>query len=57
MAAMTRDQASAIYRAKYWAKPGLYLVAPLSAKVAAELFDTGVNMGTGTARRSSCSAR
>lgn len=49
MAAMTRDQAAAIYRAKYWAKPGLYLVSPLSPKVAAELFDTGVNMGTGTA--------
>lgn len=49
MAAMTRDQAAAIYRAKYWAKPGLYLVSPLSPKIAAELFDTGVNMGTGTA--------
>lgn len=49
MAAMTRDQATAIYRAKYWAKPGLYLIAPLSAKLVAALFDTGVNMGTGTA--------
>lgn len=46
---MTREQAAAIYRAKYWAKPGLYLIAPLSAEVAEELFDTGVNMGTGTA--------
>jgi lysozyme family protein len=49
IAVMTREQAAAIYRAKYWAKPGLYLVAPLSPKIAAELFDTGVNMGTGTA--------
>jgi lysozyme family protein len=49
MRAMSLDQAKAIYRAKYWAKPGLYLIAPLSAKVAEELFDTGVNMGTGTA--------
>jgi lysozyme family protein len=49
MAAMTRDQASGIYRAKYWAKPGLYLISPVSTKVAAELFDTSVNMGTGTA--------
>ncbi len=49
MRAMSRDQAKAIYRAKYWAKPGLYLIAPLSAKIAEELFDTGVNMGTGTA--------
>ena len=49
MTAMTRDQAKVIYRAKYWAKPGLYLIAPLSAKIAEELLDTGVNMGTGTA--------
>lgn len=49
MRAMTRDQAKAIYRAKYWAKPGLYLIAPLSAHVAEELLDTGVNAGTGTA--------
>lgn len=49
MAAMTREQAIAIYRAKYWAKPGLYLIAPLSRAVAEELLDTGVNMGTGTA--------
>jgi lysozyme family protein len=46
---MTIDQAKAIYRAKFWAKPGLYLIAPLSPTIAEELFDTGVNMGTGTA--------
>lgn len=49
MRAMTRDQAKAIYRAKYWAKPGLYLVAQLSHAIAEELLDTGVNAGTGTA--------
>lgn len=49
MAAMTRDQAVAIYRTKFWARPGLYLIAPLSEAVAEELFDTGVNMGSGTA--------
>lgn len=49
MREMTRDQAKAIYRAKYWAKPGLYLIAPLSPEIAAELLDTGVNAGTGTA--------
>lgn len=49
MRSMTRDQAKVIYRAKYWAKPGLYLVAPLSKRIAEELLDTGVNMGTGTA--------
>jgi lysozyme family protein len=45
MAAMTRDQAAAIYRAKYWTKPGLERVSALSGRIAAELFDTGVNMG------------
>jgi lysozyme family protein len=49
MAAMTADQAKAIRRAKYWIKPGIYLIAPLSERVAAEVYDTGVNMGTGTA--------
>lgn len=49
MRAMTRDQAKAIYRAKYWAKSGLYLVAPMSRRIAEELLDTGVNAGTGTA--------
>lgn len=49
MCDMTRSQAAAIYRAKYWAKPGLYLIAPLSPSVAEELLDTGVNAGTGTA--------
>lgn len=49
MKALTRDQAIRIYKAKYWVKAGLYLIAPLSEKVAEELFDTGVNAGTGTA--------
>jgi lysozyme family protein len=49
MVALSRDQAKAIYRAKYWAKPGLYLIANMSPKIAEELLDTGVNMGTGTA--------
>lgn len=49
MRAMTRDQAKGIYRTRYWAKPGLYLVAPLSKALAEELLDTGVNAGTGTA--------
>jgi lysozyme family protein len=41
--------ATAIYRADYWTKPGLDGLATLAPKVTAELFDTGVNMGTGTA--------
>lgn len=51
MRAMTWDQAKDIYRSVYWSQPGFYLVAPLSEAVAEELFDTGVNMGTGTAAR------
>jgi lysozyme family protein len=49
MAKLPRTTAEAIYRADYWTKPGLDGVAALAPKVAAELFDTGVNMGTGTA--------
>ena len=45
MKAMTRDQAVAIYRRRYWTGPGFDKVAAVSARVAAELFDTGVNMG------------
>lgn len=46
---MTAAQAKAIRRTKYWAKPGLYLIAPLSERITAEVYDTGINMGTGTA--------
>ncbi len=49
MATLPRDTAAAIYRADYWTGPGLDRVAALAPTVAAELFDTGVNMGTGTA--------
>lgn len=49
MRAMTRDEAKSIYRAKYWSAPGFEAVALQSADVAEELFDTGVNMGPGTA--------
>ena len=47
MRAMTRDQAVALYRARYWTGPGLDRIAALSAPVAARLFDLGVNMGPG----------
>lgn len=49
MKSMTREQAITIYRSRYWVQPGYDLVAKLSEKVAAELFDTGVNMGVGRA--------
>lgn len=45
MREMTRAQAVAIYRARYWQGPGFDGVAAISEKIAEELFDTGVNMG------------
>ena len=49
MARLPRATAVAIYHAQYWTTPHLDQVAALAPRVAAELFDTGVNMGTGTA--------
>jgi lysozyme family protein len=44
-----REQAVEIYRRIYWVKPGFDQVAKRAPAVAAEMFDTGVNMGPGTA--------
>ena len=49
MASLPRDQAAAIYRRIYWLRPRLDAVAERSPKVAAELFDTGANMGPAVA--------
>jgi lysozyme family protein len=46
---MPRAEAEAIYRRLYWIRPGFEAVARVSDKVAAELFDTGVNMGPAVA--------
>ncbi|MGL3820547.1 glycoside hydrolase family 108 protein [Sphingopyxis sp. R3-92] len=46
---LPRAEAAAIYRRIYWLRPGFDKVALRARKIAAELFDTGVNMGTGTA--------
>lgn len=48
MKAMTRDQAVAIYRSKFWIRSGFYLISAISQPVAAKLFDAGVNQGVGT---------
>jgi lysozyme family protein len=45
MRQLPRDEAIAIYRRLYWLRPGFDRIAGRSARVAAELFDTGVNMG------------
>lgn len=49
MKTFPRDRAVAIYRGTYWTRPAFDQVASVSALVAAELFDTGVNMGVSVA--------
>lgn len=49
MRALPRRDAAAIYRRLYWHKPQFDAVAARAPALAAELFDTGINMGTGTA--------
>jgi lysozyme family protein len=44
-----RADAVAIYRRLYWLRPGFDRVADRAPAVAAELFDTGVNMGPAVA--------
>lgn len=51
MKALSKDAALAIYRGQYVIKPGFGLVANLSMPIAAELVDTGVNMGPTVAGR------
>ena len=55
MRQLPRSVAVAIYLRLYWQRPRLDEVARRSARLAAELFDTGVNMGP--ARSPSFSAR
>jgi lysozyme family protein len=49
MAELPRDEAAAIYRRLYWLRPRFDEVAQRSARLAAELFDTGANMGPAVA--------
>lgn len=46
---MTKAQAAAIYRSEYFMRPGYDRIGTLSEAIAEEMFDTGVNMGVGTA--------
>lgn len=46
---LSLDFAKAVYRRRYWNVLRLDEIAALSELVAHEMFDTGVNMGTGTA--------
>ncbi|MBW4331738.1 hypothetical protein KY084_12740 [Stakelama sp. CBK3Z-3] len=49
MRTLPREEATAIYRRLYWLRPGFDRVAARAPDLAAELFDTGVNMGPATA--------
>ena len=46
---LPQDLAIDIYRRRYWTGPRLDAIAAIAPAVAAEVFDTGVNMGVGTA--------
>lgn len=49
MRQMPRPIAVEIYRKRYWDEPGFARVAEVAPDLAAELFDTGVNMGVAVA--------
>ena len=46
MAQMPRDAAKEIYFRQYFVEPNFFRVSEISAPIAEELFDTGVNQGT-----------
>src|SRR5438046_7772795 len=49
MRQLPREDAAAIYKRLYWLRPAFDQVAKRSPAIAAELFDTGVNMGPAVA--------
>jgi lysozyme family protein len=49
MRELPREEAAAIYHRLYWLRPRFDQVATRSTRIAAELFDTGVNMGPAVA--------
>ena len=49
MRLLPRSEAADIYRRLYWSRPRLDEIASRSPRIAAELFDTGVNMGPAVA--------
>lgn len=49
MRSLPRATAAAIYRRLYWTGPGFDRIAPRAPRLAAELFDTGANMGPAVA--------
>ena len=51
MRVFPREEAVSIYRRLYWSRPRLDEVAKRAPSLAAELFDTGINMGPAVASR------
>ena len=51
MRVFPRAEATSIYRRLYWQRPRLAEVAERAPALAAELFDTGINMGPAVAAR------
>lgn len=49
MRKLPRALAETIYRRLYWERPGYAFVAEVAPDIAADLFDSAVNMGPGTA--------
>jgi lysozyme family protein len=49
MRQLPRNEAATIYRRLYWLRPHFDEIARRSARLAGELFDTGVNMGPAVA--------
>lgn len=49
MLLLPRDEAAAIYRRLYWSRPRFDEIARRSSRIAAELLDTGANMGPAVA--------
>jgi lysozyme family protein len=49
MRQLPREEAAAIYRRLYWTRPRFDQLSSRSPRIAAELFDTGVNMGPAVA--------
>ena len=51
MRSFSRSEAARIYKQIYWFAPSLHMIADRAPRLAEELFDTGINMGTGTAAK------
>lgn len=49
MRSMTREEALKIYKAKFYLRAGIHLLAAVNEKIATKVFDCGVNCGVGTA--------